>query len=150
MSLFDTQKREVIIQRIGHLYPDAPAQWGKMNPNQAVCHLTDQLRGAMGELEWKDQNSFIKKTLVKWLAVYVISVPKNVPTMPEADQQKDGTKPTDFESDRTMLIAYIEKFAATPNDFQWSPHAAFGKMNRNQWNRLTYKHLDHHLKQFGV
>jgi hypothetical protein len=150
MSLFDTQKREVVIQRIGHLYPDAAAQWGKMNCNQAVCHLADQIRGAMGELQWKDQNSFIKKTLVKWLAVYLIPVPKNVPTMPEADQQKDGTKPTDFENDRATLIAYIEKFAAAPNDFPWSPHAAFGRMSRDQWNRLTYKHLDHHLKQFGV
>ena len=150
MSLFDEQKRGIIIERIGNLHPDRQADWGKMNCHQAICHLTDQLRGAMGELQWKDQKSLLKKTLVKVLAVYVISVPKNVPTMPEVDQEKDGTKPTDFESDRVTLIAYIEKFAGTPDDFPWSPHAAFGTMNRNQWNRLTYKHLDHHLKQFGV
>jgi hypothetical protein len=150
MSLFDEQKRKVMIERIGDLQPDAKAQWGKMNCHQAICHLTDQFRGAMGELEWKDQNSLIKKTLVKFLAVYVISVPKNVPTMPEVDQEKEGTKPTEFAADRAKLIAYIEKFVAAPADFPWSPHAAFGKMNRNQWNRLSYKHLDHHLKQFGA
>ncbi len=150
MSLFDEQKREKILSRINCLQPDAKAQWGRMNCNQAICHLTDQLRGALGEREWADQNKFIKKTLIKWLALYVIQIPKNVPTMPEADQFKDGTKPTDFENDRATLMAYIEKFAGAPEDFRWSPHAAFGKMNRKEWNILTYKHLDHHLRQFGA
>lgn len=151
MSLFDLKKKEQIISRINNLRPDAPAQWGKMNCHQAVCHMTDQLRGAFGEREWAEQNNFLKKTLVKWLVLYVMtSIPKNVPTMPEVDQQKLGTKPTDFETDRAVLIEYIEKFANSASDFNWNAHAAFGKMNRNEWNILACKHLDHHLKQFGA
>jgi len=150
MSLFDAKKREVIFKRIGNLQPDAKAQWGRMNCNQAVCHLTDQFRGMFGESEPTHLNSFMKKTVIKWLALYVISVPKNIPTLPEFDQDKKGTQPTDFENDRATLIAYIEKFAGAPEDFKWQAHGAFGQLSRNEWNRLAYKHLDHHLRQFGA
>jgi hypothetical protein len=121
-----------------------------MNCPQAVCHLTDQFRGMFGESEPTHLNSFMKKTVIKWLALYVIPVPKNIPTLPEFDQEKKGTKPADFESDRRMLIGYIEKFVEAPADFKWGAHGAFGKLNRNEWSILAYKHLDHHLKQFGV
>src|ERR1700755_2703589 len=144
MSLLDEQKRKTMIERIGALRPETRAQWGRMNCHQAICHLTDQFRGAMGELEWKDQRNLFVKTVVKFLAVYVIKPPKNIPTMPEVDQEKEGTKPVEFESDRAALVAYVEKFAAAPPDFPWSPHAAFGRMSGRQWDRLSYKHLDHH------
>ncbi len=149
MSLFNAQKRAEIIARINKLQPDAAAQWGRMSCPQAVCHLTDQFRGMFGESEPTHLNSFMKKTVIKWLALYVISVPKNIPTLPEFDQDKKGTKPADFESDRRLLIGYIEKFAGAPADFKWAAHGAFGKLNRNEWNILAYKHLDHHLRQFG-
>jgi hypothetical protein len=150
MSLFDEQKRAKIVARINSLQPGSQAQWGKMNCNQAICHLTDQFRGMFGESEPTHLNSFMKKTVVKWLALYVISVPKNIPTLPEFDQDKKGTQPTDFESDRATLLGYIDKFVSAPADFKWSAHGAFGRLNRNEWNLLAYKHLDHHLRQFGV
>jgi hypothetical protein len=150
MSLLDARKRDDILKRIANLQPEAKGQWGKMNCHQAVCHLTDQFRGMFGESETTHLNSFMKKTVVKWLALYVISVPKNIPTLPEFDQDKKGTQPTEFENDRAILIAYIEKFVDAPEDFKWNAHGAFGKLNRNEWNRLAYKHIDHHLRQFGA
>ncbi|MGH9801334.1 MAG: DUF1569 domain-containing protein, partial [Blastocatellia bacterium] len=29
-------------------------------------------------------------------------------------------------------------------------HPAFGKLSTKDWGALTYKHMDHHFRQFGV
>jgi hypothetical protein len=29
-------------------------------------------------------------------------------------------------------------------------HPVFGKLTKEQWSKATWKHIDHHLKQFGV
>jgi transposase InsO family protein len=57
----------------------------------------------------------------------------------------------DFGTERARLSGLIDKFAAggaarcTRN-----PHSFFGRMTPEEWAILTYKHLDHHLRQFGV
>ncbi len=151
MSLFETEKRENIIDRINQLKGTEIAQWGKMNVNQMLCHCTDQLRISLGEKETgASQANFLSKTLLKFLVVNVIPIPKNVPTSPKVDQMKDGTPPTDFENDRKILLGYIERFVSQTDDFAWTPHFKFGKLTGKEWATLAHKHLDHHLKQFGV
>jgi hypothetical protein len=57
----------------------------------------------------------------------------------------------DLGKERERLLGLIDKFAAggaagcTKN-----PHSFFGKMTPEEWAILMYKHLDHHLRQFGV
>lgn len=122
-----------------------------MNVNQMLCHVTDQLRASLGELgEMKDESNFMTRTLLKFLVLNVMPIPKNVPTSPRVDQMKDGTPPTDFEADKKSLLDFIEKFVAAPEDFNWSPHFKFGALDKKEWAVLAGKHLDHHLKQFGV
>jgi hypothetical protein len=150
MSLLNEQKRNALIARIHNLNPDAEAQWGKMNSGQALCHLSDQFRGMFGETETTHLGNFMMKTVVRFLAVHVIAVPKNVKTLPEYDQEKKGTQPTDFDSDRATLISYIERFAYAPADHKWPAHGAFGALSRREWDKLAYKHINHHLKQFGA
>ncbi len=151
MNLFDEQKRDEIISRINQLTPENQAAWGKMNVNQMICHVTDQLRISLGEMgEAKDASSFMSRTLLKFLVLKVIPIPKNVPTSPRVDQMKDGTPPTDFEADRKTLLEFIGKFCSAPSDFEFSPHFKFGNLSGKEWAILASKHLDHHLKQFGV
>lgn len=140
------------IGRLNKLNGSETALWGKMNVNQMLCHCTDQLRVSLGDKDASStQASFLGRTLLKFLVLNVISIPKNVPTSPKVDQvDGDGTPPTDFESDRKTLITYIEKFIATPEDFAWTSHFKFGALNKKEWAILAGKHLDHHLKQFGV
>jgi hypothetical protein len=151
VTLLDPLIRKDIISRINFLDPDAQAQWGRMNVNGMLCHCTDQLRVSLGDMGSPSKEAgFFDRTILKFLVLMVISIPKNVPTSPKVDQEKDGTKPTDFESDRETLLAYIDRFADTPEDFAWTPHFKFGPMNKKEWAILAAKHLDHHLKQFGA
>jgi hypothetical protein len=150
MSLFDEEKCGGIIRRINNLTPENKARWGKMNVSQMLCHCTDGLRMATGEREVKDKSNFIFRTILKPLVIHVLPMPKGAPTAAEINPMRDGTQPTEFESDRQTLIACIENICSLPESHAWARHAAFGKMNRRQWGLLAHKHIDHHLKQFGV
>ena len=141
---------ETLIARVERLSPESRAIWGKMNANQMMCHLTDQMRLATNEKDVPATSNPVSRTLGKWMVLYVIPVPKNVRTSPKVDQTIDGTKPTDFESDRKTLLGFIEKMSNLPDDFPWGSHFRFGAMNKKQWCAFTYKHADHHLRQFGV
>lgn len=151
MSLLETTIRQGIINRISQLTPEMNGAWGKMNAGQMLCHCADQLRVSLGEKGHPEKEAhFLSRTVLKFLVLNVIPIPKNVATSPKVDQMKDGTPPTDFESDRQTLLGYIEKFVSTPDNFAWTPHFRFGALSQKEWAKLAAKHLDHHLKQFGV
>lgn len=151
MNLLDQSTRNGIIARINNLSPGAQAQWGKMNVNGMLCHCTDQLRVSLGDKGAQSREaSFLERTVLKFLVLNVIPIPKNVPTSPKVDQEKDGTPPTSFESDRKTLLEYIDRFIGAREDIAWTPHFKFGPMSKKEWGILAAKHLDHHLKQFGA
>ena len=57
----------------------------------------------------------------------------------------------DFQSERARLHGLIECFAnAGPACCTDHPHAFFGRLKPDEWAILMYKHVDHHLRQFGV
>lgn len=73
---------------------------------------------------------------------------KNLPTTPTmVNTGKDGI---DFETEKAALQATIAHFAHLSADAALAGHPIFGAMNKDEWGRIIYKHLDHHLKQFGV
>jgi Protein of unknown function (DUF1569) len=149
-SLIRQADKDSLIARINQLKPESKAVWGKMNANQMVCHLTDQLRHSMNEKENPSVSNLFFRTFGKWLVLYILPIPKNVKTSPKADQMQDGTKPTNFENDKETLLFYLEKMSSLSEDFSWAAHFRFGTMNKKEWSVFTYKHFDHHLKQFGV
>ncbi|MGB0431359.1 MAG: DUF1569 domain-containing protein [Bacteroidia bacterium] len=149
-SIFNTQDFNPIISRIKSLEPDASKKWGKMNINQMVCHLADQLRMALGTIEYRDKSTFFSRTVIKFLAVHIINAPpEKVQTLHELDQKRGGTEPLEFENDKEVLLAMLNEIFALPKDFNYQAHGMFGPMTRNQWGKLIYKHLDHHLRQFS-
>jgi hypothetical protein len=56
----------------------------------------------------------------------------------------------DFEQEKQRLINTIKRFTSSADPHSTQQHPFFGKMSGNEWSVLTYKHLDHHLRQFGV
>jgi hypothetical protein len=150
MNLFNPTERQEIIARLNRLTPESKALWGKMSVGEMICHCLDGSKMALGEISPTDRSNFLTRSLVKYLVVYLVPIPKGAPAAPEINPHKTGTKPVNFERERRILIAEIEKFASLSDEDFNGKHHIFGKMTRNQWGRLGYKHLDHHLKQFGV
>ena len=118
MSLFDLSKCGAIISRINRLSPDSKPAWGKMNVNQMLCHCADGVKMATGELQVEDKSNFATRVFLKPLVLYVLSIPKGVPTAKKLDQMQGGTSPVDFEPDRRELLACMEKNTVIAGGFQ--------------------------------
>lgn len=152
-NLCDKEVEKEVLERLVGLRPDAPALWGKMNAAQMLCHVTDQFRMAFGEIKTKDVGNFFQKSVVKFLVLNLLkeSPKEKIKTLAEIDQYKGaGTKPADFEQDVQTLKQIMQIFAQKPEEEEFHPHGVFGKMNKRQWGRLAYLHLDHHFRQFGI
>jgi hypothetical protein len=150
MNLFDEKNCAAIVARINRLTPDSKAAWGKMNVCEMLCHCADGIKMATGERAVADKSSFLFRTLVKPLVIHVFPMPKSAPTADEINPAKSGTRPSEFDADRQALLDAVEGLCALPVDFAFSNHALFGKLTRKEWGLIGHKHLDHHLKQFGV
>ena len=149
-SLLDPAVRDSIIARLRKLSPQSSRKWGRMTPHQAMCHLSDSFKGVAGSNPLSSAETFLNRTLVKWIALDTsMKWPPGVKTRPEVDQEIGGTKPVEFEADRRTLETLIEQFSRlTSNDLQ--PHPIFGRLTTAQWQRWGYRHVDHHLRQFGA
>lgn len=148
-SLFAANDVRSIHQRVDRLTPDSPRQWGKMSAPEMLCHITDGLRIPLGEIPASDKawNPFRWKPL-RWLLVFVLPWPKGkIPTTPDFQQ----AKPASWENDRAAFHAALDRFISRgPNGEPFSAHPTFGKLANEEWARLGYRHLVHHLTQFGV
>jgi len=148
-TLRDGKCRSLLIERLNALSTDAKPAWGRMNVEQMLSHLVQS-----GELPFVsstgDHSSLLSRTLIKPLVLYVLPIPKEVKTSAEMDQQQDGRKPLGFDIDKANVIDSIAKLGELPLDHKCLNHPFFGKMSAKQWGMIAYKHIDHHLQQFGV
>jgi hypothetical protein len=134
--------------RLEKIGPGTGAQWGRMTAHQMICHLSDSFKLAIGQKFASPTNSLYQRTLMKWAALHTpIKWPKGVPTRPEMEQGRGGTPPADWERDRSELRELIVSFAARTT---FGKHPMFGEMTRDEWMIWGYRHVDHHLRQFGV
>ena len=113
------------------------------------CYLSDAFRMVVGDSETRDLSNLATRTILKFTALSTpLPWPRGVKTLPEADQELGGTPPSEFTADVTQLKALMERFTALePGAF--TPHPIFGAMTRGEWGRWGYRHVDHHLRQFG-
>ena len=150
-TLGQQHTRNEILRRVRRLRADSPRRWGRMSAHQMVCHLSDCFRMAMGEKRVSDAGGVFQRTVVKWIALYIPARwPPGLVTRPEIDQHLEGTSPGDFADDVEELERLTELFTTLGKDFDWPPHPIFGRISQAAWHRWGYRHMDHHLRQFGV
>lgn len=147
-SLFDTNENKLIIERIEMLLPDSKAVWGKMTVSQMLAHSQVPLHVATGKLKLKRNligilfGKMAKNSLMK-----PKPFSKNLPTAPEFIVKKDKI----FDTEKAKLIELLSSFLkAGPSSITKEPHPFFGVMTAHEWDKLQWKHIDHHLRQFGV
>jgi len=148
-NLFDPAVVKEVKERMSHLQPDSERQWGKMNAAQAIAHCTAGMELALGERRPpRVLIGLILGPIVKSKAFREEEpMRRNSPTVKGlviADER-------DLEVERESLSLIIDRFAAAgPAGCTRHPHSFFGRLTPDEWAVLMYKHLDHHLRQFGV
>ena len=141
-----------LVGRIERLTPETPRRWGTLTAAEMLCHLGDAGDGVLrrrippGTVPGKPF-----PVVLKWLMLYSpIRFPKGVETRSGVDPRRDGTRPADFAQDRRRVIDGLAALAlASPGELAPS-HFRFGRMSRRDWQHWAYKHVDHHLRQFGL
>jgi hypothetical protein len=148
-NIFNEKDYKLILQRIGKLSPQFNRKWGVMNLNEMLQHCTIQLKLALFEiLGNKCESSFIFRTSFgRWLGLYGPKWNKGTITPSQMNIKKQSLDIKSFEEERRQLFQYLEKVSGKDN---FQEHPIFGKLNKKDWGRLIWKHLDHHLRQFGV
>ena len=145
-SLWESDARQEISERIDLLTPESPALWGRMNARQMISHLVDALRMSTGELVIEERKLPIRFTPLKQLIIFGPPFAKNLPTAPGLIARQ----PDDWDAECAELRLMMDKFAAQKPGTKLPRHPAFGQLSRRAWGVLGYKHIDHHLKQFGA
>ncbi len=145
-NLFDLSIKQGIIDRINKLTPESKAQWGKMNVSQMLAHVQKPIGIAYGTHQPK--GSFLLRLIGPLFKSklwdenpYKQSLPTD-PTFIMIGSDKD------FEKEKQELLNMIKSFSES--QIAGEIHPVFGKLTKENWSKATWKHLDHHLKQFGV
>ena len=148
-NIFRPARLAELEDRLDQLRPDAARRWGRMTPHQAVCHLSDSFKACLGDRPLTARPPDLQRRIMRFTAFTLpLPWPKGVPTSPKVDAEKAGTPPGDFDADVAELKELLRRFAET--DGALSPHYAWGDMSRGMWGRYGYRHVDHHLRQFGA
>lgn len=148
-SLFESGCVGEVQQRLSRLEPDQPRQWGKMRAAQMLAHCSLGLEMAAGEI--RPPRALMGRILGP--AIKPMALREGEPMRRNSPTSKElvinGDK--DFETERKRLSGLIDRFAAAgPAGCTTHPHAFFGSLTPDEWSVLMYKHLDHHLRQFGA
>lgn len=148
-NLFDAARVAEIKERVSRLRPDSKRLWGKMNPSQALAHCAGGLEMAMGD--WKPPRMLLGRIIGG--IVKPLALGNDEPMRPNSPTVKQMVVLDDrnLDLERERLIKLIDRFVeAGPGGCSKHPHSFFGKLTPEEWTTLMYKHLDHHLRQFGI
>lgn len=149
-SLFDSSRRAALQHRIERLSPSARGRWGRLTVSQMVCHVADQLRVALGDLDTEPKAGplrLLRYRALREIPVYWLPWSKGrITTAPEMLSAHPG----EWHEDVRRLHQLIDRFGEQSPAAAWPPHPLFGPMSGGEWGRLCWKHLDYHLRQFGA
>ncbi|MEZ4883242.1 MAG: DUF1569 domain-containing protein [Chitinophagales bacterium] len=148
-NVFDSKDVAEIIERIHNLSPKTQGLWGKMSVGQMLAHCN-----VVYEMTYEDKhpkpNAFVKFMLKMFVKNGVVG-PKPYPKNSRTAPQFLMTTEKDFEAEKKRLIDYLTKTQTLgATHFEGKESHSFGPLTKNEWNVMFYKHLDHHLTQFGV
>jgi len=147
-SLYSPEVYQICLDRINSLTPETQPGWGQMTVAQMLAHCAEIQEVANGK-ELKNTSLLIKlfKSVIRNAVVGEKPFPRNTKTHPQYKQSSDR----DFETEKTRLLKALDKFVIAGSENSDLPtHPLFGDMTPGERGWSTYKHLDHHLSQFGV
>jgi hypothetical protein len=147
-SLFNPGDRDALARRLAELEPGAHRYWGKMEPAQMLAHFAIALGDVLGERPVKQ--AFLGKLITPLIRGRIFGdkpFRRDAPT----DPTYVVSNPQDFEVERSRLATLIDRVVQRGTvKTEGMVHPFFGRLSGEQWGTLIHKHLDHHLRQFGV
>lgn len=148
-NIFSKSVADGVVNRINALSASTQPKWGKMSVDQMLAHCNVTYEMVYTDMHPKPNflMGFILKSFVKKSVVNEVPYKQNSQTAPQFVMKSSK----DFEAEKQRLINHINQVQAEgSNAFEGRESHSFGKLSTTEWNNMFYKHLDHHLTQFGV
>jgi len=147
-NLFEPSSATEIRQRIERLGPDSEKQWGVMTAAQMLAHCSAWMEMAAGLNN--PPRSFVGRIFGKMAKKSILGEEPIRPSMP-TEKSLIVQDEREFIAEQRRLLDWVERFSAGgPDQCTSHPHCFFGYMTPLEWAVMGYKHLDHHLRQFGA
>ena len=148
-NLFEAVTVNEIQERMAHLKPDSEPQWGKMNVSQMLAHCSAWMEMVAGLNS--PPRSLIGRIFGRVAKAKVLGGEEPIGRNMPSEKSLIVSDEREFVSERDRLLKWTDTFAAGgPSGCTTHPHCFFGPMTPLEWASLAYKHLDHHLRQFGA
>ena len=146
-TIFDTEVRKELIDRVSKITAKSEIKFGSMRPDQGLHHINTVLQAYLGEVKTVPPTNNFKAALLRLVTFSPIPIPP----------EKGKTAPPfvagssySIDSEKARFPQLIERVAGQRELKEWPISPVFGKLSGEQYGKLAYKHTDHHLKQFGV
>ena len=140
-----------LIDRLGTLRPDMPRRWGTLTAPEMLCHLGDACQMVTRARPRATPLPALRRPLMKVAGLWLpMPWPHGQQTNPMHDPRAGGTRPGDFEADRTRVTRALTGIANAADGSLEPAHGIFGSMSTRDWQRWAYRHTDYHLRQFGA
>jgi hypothetical protein len=137
-----------ILKRLENLQAASVRKWGTMSAAQMLRHCRSQIEFILDPKDdVKVYKTMFRFAPVRWFALYGIPWPKNAATAPEMDVTKKLTDTADFDHEKEKILHALKNLYQAEG--VQATHPLFGSMGKDKWGRVIWKHLDHHLRQFG-
>ena len=147
-SLYDPQVYEECTSRLQKVTEVSSAQWGNMDAAQMMAHCAEIMEVSNGKA--LKNTPFLAKLFKGFIKKMVIGdkpYPHNTKTHPQYLQNS----PREFQQEKQRLLTALDKFYNMDKDKAANiKHSLFGTMSIEERGWSMYKHLDHHLSQFGA
>ena len=146
-SILNETDRAALVSRMQSLSISSTGRWGSMDVRGMLKHLHLAALMALGEMEVPSANKRVFQMFpLKHLILYVLPFPKGAPTAPKLKPELAAS----MEEERAAVLELIERIGTGPREGAGPAHPLFGPLTWREWGVATYKHTDHHLRQFGV
>jgi hypothetical protein len=146
-SMFNKDDVEAMKARVEKLDFQAPARWGSFNAHGMICHLTDALKYPLGMIKEVKELEKGPPMFIRHLLRLYVPIPK---ARVQANPVMLTTKPAEWEKDKALLLELIDRFLENRDKEEWPRHSFFGPLKGIDWAKVTVRHMNHHLSQFGV
>lgn len=146
-TIFDEKDRAALMRRVDDLDERRSPRWGKLTAPAMIAHLCDQLRMALGDHDCTPVPGIWRSAPFRAAFLYIPGpFGKHQKGPPEAF----ATPSEGWSEDMKTLRELMDRLVVFEPEDEWPEHPNLGRMSRRGWGVFTYRHFDHHLKQFGA
>lgn len=148
-NLLDEECCQQVISRAQKLTAHSRPLWGKMNVTEMLHHCNKVHAQLLTPAEPTGKGTSVKQYLLRWAVLYAMPRYPKGAQAPKKFHTKGLVDKAAFDTEKQTFIDTVQRFGSHEKDINhWHPY--FGKLSTRQWGLTSWKHVDHHLRQFGV